>query len=125
LLSLSTGLFSQVIRISAAPTLSNSLYFPTVVGGYSSDGRLGMAASFEFIKSYNTRFSYGFGIDYLRSNVEIIPAPTGEPLESHEELVNVLDVSFKGVYNLKKLYFTANPLLNVQLPSNSQSSVDK
>jgi len=125
LMSLMAGLYSQVIRISIAPTLSNALYFPTVVGGYGSDGRLGMAASFEYIKSNNTRFSYGFGIDYLHSNVEIIPAPTGEPRESHEETINVLAVSFKGVYNLKKLYFTANPLLDIQLPSDSQSSVDK
>ena len=125
MLSLTAGLFGQVIRISVAPTLSNALYFPTVVGGYGSDGRLGMAASFEYIRSQNTRFSYGFGIDYLHSNVEIIPAPTGEPLESHEESVNVLAVSFKGVYNLNKVYFTANPLLDIQLPSDSQRSVDK
>jgi len=84
-----------------------------------------VAASIEYIKSMKTRFSYGFGVDYLHSNVEIIPAPTGEPRESHEESVNVLAVSFKGVYNLKKLYLTANPLLDVQLPSDSQSSVDK
>jgi len=119
------GLFSQVIRVSIAPTLSNALYAPTVVGGYGSDGRLGIAASFEYIKSHNTRFSYGLGIDILHSNVEIIPAPTGEPLESHEESVNVLAFSFKGVYNIKKFYFTANPLLDIQLPSNSQSSIDK
>ena len=125
LLSFTTGLISQVIRISVAPTLSNALYSPTVVGGYGSDGRLGMAASFEYIKSQNNRFSYGFGVDYLHSNVEIIPAPTGEPLESHEESVNVLAFSFKGIYNLKKMYFTANPLLDLQLPSASQSSVDK
>ncbi len=125
LLSLTAGLFSQVFRISVAPTLSNALYFPTVVGGYGSDGRFGVAASFEYIKSNNTRFSYGFGIDYLHSNVEIIPAPTGEPRESHEESVNVLALSFKGVYNIKKMYFTANPLLDIQLPSDSQSSVDK
>ena len=125
LLSLTVGLWGQLIRISVAPTLSNSLYFPTVVGGYGSDGRLGMAASFEYIKSHNPGFSYGFGIDYLHSNVEIIPAPTGEPIVSHEESVNVLAIGFKGVYNLKKMYFIANPLFDIQLPSNSQSSVDK
>jgi len=124
LLSFAAGLFSQIIRISVAPTISNALYFPTVVGGYGSDGGLGMAASFEYIKSHSTRFSYGFGMEYLHSNVEIIPAPTGEPLESHREAVNVLAVSFKGVYNLKKVYFTANPLLDIQLPSDSQRSVD-
>ena len=63
-------------------------------------------------------------MDYLHSNVEIIPAPTGEPRESHEEAVNVLAASFKGVYNLKKVYFTANPLLDIQLPSDSQRWVD-
>jgi len=125
LLSFMAGLFGQVIRISVAPTISNARYFPTVVGGYGSDGKLGVAASVEYIKSMKTRFSYGFGVDYLHSNVEIIPAPTGEPRESHIESINVLAVSFKTVYNLRKLYFSANPLLDIQLPSDSQSSVDK
>ena len=125
LMSFMAGLFGQVIRISVAPTISNARYFPTVVGGYGSDGKLGVAASVEYVKSMKTRFSYGFGVDYLHSKVEIIPAPTGEPRESHIESINVLAVSFKTVYNLRKLYFSANPLLDIQLPSDSQSSVDK
>ena len=125
LIILALNQYGQVAKVSIAPTWSNSFYYRFVAGGYSTDPKIGVDASLEYIKSQDARFTIGFGIDYQHSNLEIIPAPTGEPIVTHQESINVLSAGFKTIYNLKKsIFFTVNPLIDLQLPSKSQSTVD-
>lgn len=121
----SSGLLGQVVSVSIAPTLSNALYFKLVAGGHGSSAKFGKGATIVYLNSQDNRFSIGFGINYQHSNLEIIPAP-GVPIETHQESINVLAASFKTIYNLNNsIFFTVNPLIGLQLPSESQKSVDK
>lgn len=126
LIILAVNQYGQVARISIAPTWSNTFYYRFVAGSYSTDSKIGVDASLEYIKSQDARFTIGFGIDFQHSNLVIIPAPTGDPIVTHQESINVLSANFKTIYNLGKGFFlTANSLIDLQLPSKSQSAVDK
>jgi hypothetical protein len=116
---------AQSLTLSVGPTISNFFYNPLVVGGASGNAKLGIDASIEYLKSTESWFQIGLGLDFQNLHVEFVPAPTGETVESHQESINLLSLNFKTVYNLGSNFFlSANPLIDIQLPSKSQSSVD-
>jgi hypothetical protein len=116
---------SQSFTISASPTLSRVFNPILSVGGASSNAKLGFDASIDYLKFTESWFQIGLGLDFQHLNTEFVPAPTGETVESHPESINLMSLSFKTAYNLGNNFFlSANPLIDIQLPSKNQSSVD-
>ena len=126
LLVYSVFTYGQDLSFSLSPTLNNVLYYRFVAGGPIRSAKFGVNSSigYEFIN--NNRVSLGFGISYQYSQVEI--APSFDPIIErifHTESVNLISVSFKTIYKLKKeYYFSLDPLLDIQLKSDSQKAID-
>ena len=116
----------QDLIISFAPTYNNVFYYQGVKGGVSGNSKFGCNVSLEFIKSEANKISYGFGLSYQYSNVEIVPAPL-PPIETvtHTESLNLIIVNFKTVFNFRKeCFLSLDPFLDLQLKSESQQTID-
>lgn len=114
----------QEMVLSLAPTLSNFAYFQFVAGGPSGNYKPGVNIAFEYVRSTTNKFSYGYGISYQFSQVEIVPQPFVEA-EPHNETQNIISASFKTVFNFRKSYYlSADPHIGIQLNSSSQKSID-
>ena len=116
----------QDLSLSVAPTINNVFYFQMVTGGYSGNSKPGFNASMKYIRSGTDRVSFGFGLSYQYSRVEIVPAPMPpEERIPHTETVNLVTPGFKTVFNFRKgFYLTADPFIDIQLKSETQSSID-
>ena len=114
----------QETVLSFAPTLNNVFHYQFVSGGPSTNSRPGLNVAFEYVRSTTNRVSYGYGVSYQFSQVKLSPAPMieGEP---HTETINLISASFKTVFNFRKGYFlSTDPLIDIQLNSSSQKSID-
>jgi hypothetical protein len=115
---------SQDIVLSFAPTLNNVFQYQFVSGGITGNAKPGLNIAFEYVRSTTNRISYGFGVSYQFSRVEIVSEPMIEA-EPHKESINLLSASFKTVFNFRKGYYlTTDPIIDVQLNSSSQKSID-
>jgi hypothetical protein len=92
----------------------------------SGNSKFGYNVSLEFIKSGTNKISYGFGLSYQYSKVEIVPAPL-PPIERvpHTESINLITLNLKTVFNFRKEFFLSlDPFLDLQLKSESQHTID-
>lgn len=114
----------QETVLSFAPTLNNVFHYQFVSGGVSGNSKPGFNIAFEYVRSTTNRVSYGYGVSYQFSQVEIVPEPMIEA-EPHKETINLISASFKTVFNFRKGYFlSTDPLIDIQLNSSSQKSID-
>jgi hypothetical protein len=114
----------QDIVFSIAPTLNNVFHYQIVLGGSSKNSKPGLNIAFEYIKSTTNRVSYGYGVSYQFSQVEIVPERMIEA-EPHKEAINLISASFKTVFNFRKSYYlTIDPLIDIQLKSYTQKNID-
>jgi hypothetical protein len=114
---------SQDIVLSFAPTLNNVFHYQFVSGGITGNSKPGLNIAFEYVRSTIKRVSYGYGVSYQYSRVEIVPEPMID-FESHKETINLISASFKTVFNFRKGYYlTTDPLIDIQLNSSSQKSI--
>jgi hypothetical protein len=115
---------SQDIVLSFAPTLNNVFHYQFVSGGITGNSRPGLNIAFEYVRSTKNRVSYGYGVSYQFSRVEIVPEPMIEAIP-HKESIHLISASFKTVFNFSKGYYlTTDPLIDIQLNSSSQKSID-
>lgn len=126
LLSAALIINGQDLSLSVAPTINNVFYYQFVAGGYSGNSKAGFNVSAEYIRSGTQKISWGFGLCYQYSRVEIVPAPMPpEERIPHTETVNLVTPGFKTVFNFRKeFYLTADPFIDIQLKSETQSSID-
>ena len=114
----------QETVLSFAPTLNNVFHYQFVSGGATGNSKLGLNIAFEYVRSTTNRVSYGYGVSYQFSQVEIVPAPMIEA-EQHKESINLISASFKTVFNFRKGYYlSTDPLIDIQLNSSLQKSID-
>lgn len=114
----------QETVLSFAPTLNNVFHYQFVSGGASGNSKPGINIAFEHVRSTTNRVSYGYGVSYQFSQVELVPGP-GIEGESHIETINLISASFKTVFNYRKGYYlSTDPLIDLQLNSSSQKSID-
>jgi len=113
----------QETVLSFAPTLNNVFHYQFVEGGATGNSKLGLNIALEYVRSTTNRVSYGYGVSYQFSQVELVPAPMieGEP---HIETINLISASFKTVFNFRKGYYlSTDPAIDIQLNSSSQKSI--
>jgi len=84
----------QEFTLQISPTLSNIFHYQFVAGGPGGNAKLGLALSFECYKSSFNKISFGFGLNYQFSRVEIVPEPFLQA-ESHLESVHLVSASIK------------------------------
>jgi len=114
----------QETVLSFAPTLNNVFHYQFVSGGVTGNSKLGLNIAFEYVRSTTNRVSFGYGVSYQFSQVEIVPAPMIEA-EQHKESINLISASFKTVFNFRKGYYlSTDPLIDIQLKSSLQKSID-
>jgi hypothetical protein len=114
----------QEIVLSFAPTLNNVFHYQFVSGGITGNSKPGLNIAFEYVRSTTNHISYGYGVSYQFSRVEIVPEPMTEA-EPHKESINLISASFKTVFNFRKGYYlSTDPLIDLQLKSSSQKSID-
>lgn len=114
----------QEMVLSLAPTWSNFAYFQSVAGGPSGNYKPGVNIAFEYVRSTTNKFSYGCGVSYQFSQVEIVPNHVVEA-DPHKETQNVILASFKTVFNFRNGYYlSADPHIGIQLNRSSQESID-
>lgn len=114
----------QEAVLSLAPTFNNVFYYQLVAGGPSGNAKPGLNIAFEYVRSTTNCFSYGYGVSYQFSQVEIVPQPMLE-VEPHSETVNLISASFKTVFNFRRgFYVSTDPHVSIQLNSSSQKSID-
>jgi len=126
ILLISTIIRGQELSFSIAPTWSNVYHFLPVTGGFSGNAKAGFSASFEYLKNDANKFSWGVGLSYEFSRIEIVPAPMPpeEPV-LHTETVNLLSPGFKARFNFRKGFFLCtDPFIGIDLNSASQRSID-
>ncbi len=113
----------QETVLSFAPTLNNVFHYQFVSGGPTGNSRPGLNIAFEYVRSTTNRVSYGYGVSYQFSQVELVPEPMNEA-EPHKETINLISASFKTVFNFRKGYYlSTDPLIDIQLNSSSQKSI--
>lgn len=115
---------SQEIILSIAPTLNNVFHYQFVSGGSAGNSKPGFNIAFEYVRSTTNRFSYGYGVSYQFSQVEMVPGP-GIEADPHQETINLISASFKTVFNFRKGYYlSTDPLIDIQLNSSLHKSID-
>lgn len=123
-LCLANFLKGQDITFSIAPTLNNIYHYNFVAGGPSGNYKTGFYASVESIKIKERGISFGYGLSFQESNVEIVPEPFIGG-EIHTETVYLISGNLKVLKNLRReYYFSLDPFLDLQLKSPTQSSID-
>jgi hypothetical protein len=114
----------QETVLSFAPTLNNVFHYQFVEGGPTGNSKFGLNIALEYVRSTTNRVSYGYGVSYQFSQVEIVPEPMIER-EPHKESINLISASFKTVFNFRKEYYmSTDPFIDVQLNSSLQKSID-
>jgi hypothetical protein len=115
---------SQEVALSFAPTLNNVFHYQFVSGGITGNSKPGLYIAFEYVRSTTNRVSYGYGVSYQISRVEVVPE-TMIDVERHKETIKLISASFKTVFNFRKGYYlTTDPLIDIQLISSSQKSIN-
>jgi len=113
----------QETILSFAPTLNNVFHYQFVSGGSRGNSQPGLNIAFEHVRSTTNRVSYGYGISYQFSQVELVPSP-GIEANSTKETIHLVSASFKVVFNYRKGYYlSTDPLIDVQLNSPSPKSI--
>jgi hypothetical protein len=126
LLAVSINGYGQVVTVSIAPIRSNINFLRNIDGAGTGNGKFGFDASIEYLISKKSKYSIGFGLSYQYSRVEMVPALLPPFTENpHDETVNLLSGSFNIIRNLpREFYLSLKPLLDLQLPSDSQDWID-
>jgi hypothetical protein len=112
----------QETVISFAPTLNNVFHYQFVSGGPTGNSKPGLNIAFEYVRSTTNRVSYGYGVSYQFSRVELVPEPMIEA-EPHKETINLISANFKTLFNFcKGYYLSTDPLIDIQINSSTQES---
>ncbi|MCE4564533.1 porin family protein [Maribellus sp. CM-23] len=89
--------------------------------GYDNDNTYEFG--FKYLNKLTERFGIETGINYLHSRVEITPAFTGTPVNSHFENLNLLSIPILANYTFGKYFFVnGGPLIDFQLSDASFDS---
>lgn len=115
---------AQDIVFYLSPSFNSAFHYRFVTGGPTIKMKPGFVISGEFIKTEPSEISMGIGLSYKYSVVEIVPAPFIER-EPHKESLNLITVSFLTELNIgKNYYFSLDPLLDLQLGSKADQTMD-
>jgi hypothetical protein len=112
LLIVTTVLYGQEIKISFAPTFNNAFYYQFVAGGPSFKSKLGFNSTIDFLLYSNNKISFGVGLDFQYSSIEIIPEPNMPPNDRprHTEKIDLFSFYLRSVYNFRNgLYISLAP----------------
>ncbi|MFV0267338.1 MAG: outer membrane beta-barrel protein [Draconibacterium sp.] len=89
--------------------------------GYDNDNTYEFGI--KYLNKLTKHFGIETGINYLHSRVEITPAFTGTPVNSHFENLNLLSVPILANYSFGKYFFVnGGPLIDFQLSDASFDS---
>jgi|WetSurMetagenome_2_1015567.scaffolds.fasta_scaffold124321_1 hypothetical protein len=123
---MSSVLFGQEIKFSIAPIASSIYHYKFVAGGPYGTARFGLSTQFDYLFVTNKKIEFGLGLGYQNSHVQIIIPFTGDnSYSASTETVNLLSLSLRSVFNLKKdFYITFVPTLDFQIKHNSLQRID-
>lgn len=116
-----TSLFSQELKISVAPTISNIHFYNYVVGTSYGQARFGINTNLDYLFVTNKCVEFGIGVGYQNSHVQIIvPYPGRADYSASTEKADLVSINLRSVINLSKnFYLTFVPSLDLQIKHSS------
>ncbi|NQU51932.1 MAG: hypothetical protein HQ522_05290 [Bacteroidetes bacterium] len=124
---ISISSFSQEISFSFGPCFGIPFYYQFVSGGASKTPKIGFNFAADYIALNNKKVSWGVGIGFQNSRVELTPPFYGDNEErvSHTEKSNILYFNYKMVFRKRSTSFLSlDPLIGIQLNKTTPSSFD-
>lgn len=125
-LLMTTLLFSQELKISVAPTISDVNFYNYVIGASFGQPRFGINSNIDYLFVTNKRVEYGIGLGFQNCHVYLMtPSPSFNDYSAATEGVNILSINLRSVYNLKKdFYITIVPSLDLQVKPNDLQKIN-
>lgn len=125
-LFMTTLLFSQELKISVAPTISDVNFYNYVIGASFGQPRFGINSNIDYLFVTNKRVEYGIGLGFQNCHVYLMtPSPSFNDYSAATEGVNILSINLRSVYNLKKdFYITLVPSLDLQVKPNDLQKIN-
>lgn len=117
---MTTLIFSQELKISVAPTLSNVHFYNYFIGGTYGQPRIGVNTNIDYLFITNKLVEFGFGLGFQNSHVKLVtPHPELSGYSFGTEGVNLLSINLRSAINLNKdFYITLVPSLDLQIKPN-------
>jgi hypothetical protein len=124
IITLTTVLCGQDIKISVAPTINAAPAY-LAVGGPGQNIKAGFSTSADYRHITDKRVTFGFGFYYQYSQVEFVPNLNSGDMLLTTEKVNLASVIFRSIYDLKKdFYLSFDPVVDLHIGYDSEQIID-
>jgi hypothetical protein len=124
ILTITTIIYSQQIKVSVAPTINFAPHYKSVQGGPGQNLKIGITSSVDYLFLSDKKLNFGFGLNYHFCQVEFVPnMNTGEMIK-HTDKINLVSLRFKSVLNFtNQFYISLDPSIDINLNPDSQQTI--